>query len=113
MKKTVIYARVATQSQLEKDNKLGSQVNELKAFAKKKGYRVNWVFKEVASGLTQGTNRAFSYLLDLVEQEEIKVILCRDISRITRSYCDWKTISKLFKDKNVKIVSLDGVNSIK
>ncbi len=101
MKKCLIYGRKSTSSQEEKSHNLKDQITGLKKYAKKLGYKVVNVFQEYKSG----SKAAFSNLLEAVKQGEVKVIVCQDISRLARSYCDWKDIEKMFEEKGVKVVT--------
>lgn len=106
MKRCVIYARVACRQQvISKQNVLTEQVEELKKFAKKMKYKVDQVFREYGSGTDQD-RPALNQLLQEVKHGQVKNILCRDFTRLTRSFCDWVEIDQLFKAKGVKIIIL-------
>ena len=99
MKKCVIYARLAAEDKLE----LKSQVDDLQALAKKKGYTVDKVYKEFGSGFQ--INPMLNKLLQKVEAEEIKIILCRDYTRMSRTFYDWQEIDQLLTEKGVEFIT--------
>ncbi len=99
MKKCVIYARLAAENKLE----LKSQVDKLQTLAKKKGYTVDKIFKEFGSGFQ--INPRLNQLLQKVEAGEIKVILCRDYTRMSRTFYIWQEIDQLLTEKGVEFIT--------
>jgi len=104
MKNCVIYARVACQEVNSKQDSLEGQVGQLMKFARKKNLKVKQVFKDYGSGLNQNRS-ALSHMLQEVEHGKVKNILCWDLTRITRRYCDWFQINQLLRNKGVTVVT--------
>lgn len=104
MKKCVIYARVASDKVDDKLNSLEGQVNTLKEYASKNNFEVYEVFEEYGS--CSSNRPAFSYMLEKIRQGKIKTILCTDINRIIRSYCDSQEIYELFENSGVVVISI-------
>lgn len=105
MKHCVIYARVACEQVDAQEDSLMSQVKHLKKFAKRNNLKVKQVFEEYGSGLNQ--NRpAFRHMLQEVSRGRVKNILCHDLTRISRSYCDWAEIGQLLKREGVRVITL-------
>ena len=80
----VIFSRVSSQSQ---DNE--RQILNLKQLANEKGWNVKRVFTETISGTIKTSDReGFKKMLEYVQQNNIKVVLVSELSRIGRRVLD-------------------------
>lgn len=85
----VVYGRVSTSSQ-SKD--LENQINSLVEYANKNGYKVDAIYKDIASGLTYD-RKSFKDLITKVLKHEIKTIFITYKDRFSRvSFDVWKSI---------------------
>jgi len=86
--KAVIYARVSSREQEETGYSLPAQEKLLKEYAERKGFEVVKVFSisESASGKRQ--RQIFNEMLSFVKRNNIKVILCEKVDRLTRNLKD-------------------------
>lgn len=81
-RQTVIYARVTTYFQRDE---LQNQVEILKKYAEKRGFRVHKVFAEVTSGFDSRYSRSELYnLLDMVMNNQVERILVTSRDRLSR-----------------------------
>ena len=95
----IIWSRVSSQSQ---DNQ--RQVSSLKQVAIEKGWVVKRVFEEKVSGTVKSTDRkVFSKILEYTEQNNIKLVLISEISRIGRKVVDILTVVDTFHSKGIAI----------
>lgn len=95
----IIWSRVSSQSQ---DNK--RQVSNLKQVATEKGWKVKRVFEEKVSGTVKSTDRKeFNKILEYLEQNNIKLVLISEISRIGRKVVDILTVVDTFHGKGIAI----------
>lgn len=95
----IIWSRVSSLSQ---DNK--RQVSNLKQVATEKGWRVKRVFEEKVSGTVKSTERkTFNKILEYTEQNNIKLVLISEISRISRRVVDILTVVDTFHRKGTAI----------
>jgi len=93
-----VYARVSTDKQDTRQ-----QINDLKRYAKYKGYKIFKIYDEQISGTTEGESRsAFADMLLEIQKGEIKHILVWELSRLGRSVLDVL--------KNVELFTKLGVN---
>ncbi|TLX78426.1 recombinase family protein [Labilibacter sediminis] len=101
MKKAVIYSRISTNR--AKQN-VERQELELKNFAKNNGVKVVKVFEEIASGKVQTIDRVeFKNMMNFIEAEEIKLILCTEISRLGRNNIDVLTTINYFNENKINL----------
>jgi len=95
----IIWSRVSSQSQ---DNQ--RQISSLKQVATEKGWKVKRVFEEKVSGTVKSTDRkAFNKILEYTEQQNIKLVLISEISRIGRKVVDILTVVDTFHRKGIAI----------
>jgi len=86
--KAVIYARVSSREQEETGYSLPAQEKLLREYAQRKGFEVVRIFSvsESASGKRQ--RKIFNGMLSFVKRNNIKVILCEKVDRLTRNLKD-------------------------
>jgi len=95
----IIWSRVSSISQ---DNQ--RQILNLKQIATDKGWNVKRVFQETVSGTVKTTERKeFNKLLEYVAQNDIRLILVSEISRIGRRVVDILTTVDTFHKKGIAI----------
>lgn len=93
----IIFSRVSSSSQ---DNL--RQVINLKQVATEKNWTVKRVFQETVSGTIKTTDRkTFSQLLEYVQQNNIKVVMVSELSRVGRRVVDILTTVDTFHQKGV------------
>jgi site-specific DNA recombinase len=105
MEKCVIYSRVSTDLQTTE-----SQLSKLREFAIKNSLEISKEFKETISGYKEGIHReAYELMKEYVIQNDIKIILVWEISRIGRRMNVLvDEITSLAETHKVNIHSLDG-----
>jgi DNA invertase Pin-like site-specific DNA recombinase len=86
--RAIIYARVSSREQEETGYSLPAQEKLLKEYAKRKGFEVVKVFSisESASGRRQ--RQIFNEMLSFIKKNDIKIILCEKVDRLTRNLKD-------------------------
>jgi len=95
----IIWSRVSSISQ---DNQ--RQVLSLKQLAKEKDWTVKRVFEEKVSGTVKSTDRKeFNKLLDYLIQNDIKLVLISEISRIGRKVVDILNVVDTFHKRGIAI----------
>ena len=96
---TIIWSRVSSSSQ---DNQ--RQILNLKQVATEKGWTVKRVFEETVSGTVKTTERKeFNKLLEYSIQNDIKLILVSEISRIGRKVVDILTTVETFHKRGIAL----------
>lgn len=95
----VIWSRVSSDSQ---DNL--RQISNLKIEAEKRGFNVKRVFIETVSGRIKTTERKeFNTLLEYVKQNDIKIVMLSEISRIGRKVVDVLNTVDIFHQYGIGI----------
>jgi DNA invertase Pin-like site-specific DNA recombinase len=95
----IIWSRVSSISQ---DNQ--RQVLNLKQVAGEKGWTVKRVFEEKVSGTVKSTDRKeFNKLLEYLIQNDIKLVLISEISRIGRKVVDILNVVDTFHKRGIAI----------
>lgn len=103
MVQAVIYARVSTQ-----DQDCARQVDDLKAFALRAGYKVVGVYTEKASG-TKNDRIERNKVLKLAQARKIDAILVTEMSRWGRSTADLIGTLKQLESFSVSLIAMSGM----
>jgi len=108
VKKCVIYTRVSTDMQAEKEfNSCEAQEEKIRNFVKSQN---NWEVIKVYSdpGYTGANiNRpALQELLEDIEKGQIDIVCCYKIDRLTRSPKDFYQLVELFEQNKVDFISV-------
>lgn len=97
--KTIIYARVSTNSQ-EYDR----QIADLREYASKMGYEVVKEFSEKVSGAKRVAEREqLSELMNYVETHKVDKVLIYECSRLSRRIVDFLSIVEQLNDLKVSL----------
>ncbi len=95
----IIWTRVSSESQQNQ-----RQILSLKQIATEKGWNVKRVFEEKVSGTVKSTNRKeFNKILEYTEQNNIKLVLISEISRIGRKVVDILTVVDTLHKRKVAL----------
>jgi len=86
--KTVLFARVSSREQEETGYSLPSQEKLLKEYAERKNFKIakNFSISESASGKYQ--RKSFDDMLDHIKKNNVKIIVCEKVDRLTRNLRD-------------------------
>lgn len=104
-RKCVIYARVSTQKQ-KKD--LSNQIEVIRKYANEKGYTVDSVYSDIASGLNFDRGE-FQDLVNDIISYKIKTVVISNKDRLTRvSFDMWKS---LFKQFSCELIVMNNDNT--
>ena len=102
--KAVLFCRVSSKEQEETGYSLTAQERLLGGYADKHTFEVSRVFSisESASGKSQ--REIFSQMICYVQKENIKIIVCEKVDRLTRNFKDAVTIDEwLEKDEERQV----------
>ena len=86
--KCVLYCRVSSREQEDTGYSLPAQEKLLKSYTEKKNFRITKKFSisESASGKKQ--REIFTEMINYTKQNNIKIILCEKVDRLTRNFRD-------------------------
>ena len=103
-KKAIIYARVSTEKQAERELSLEAQVEICRKKAKELGYEVVKVFKEAESGRSAEKREEFQKAIDYAISNKIDAFIVYDTSRFARNRQDAIVYKTLLRKKGVKLI---------
>ncbi len=86
--KTVLYSRVSSREQEETGYSLPAQEKLLKEYSEKKGFSIAKKFSISESASGQYQRKTFNEMLDYIKENDIKVIICEKVDRLTRNLRD-------------------------
>lgn len=98
-KRVTIYARVST-----KDQHPETQVNDLKRYARDRGFKVMKVYEEKASG-KRADRPEFQKLLDDIRKRRTDAVLVWKLDRLARSTRELLNRLEEFRTINVELIS--------
>jgi len=103
-RKTIIYARVSTR---EQKADLENQIKALKQFCIARGWRIDSIYKDVASALDFDRRKEFNRLIEEVMDYQVERVVVMRRDRLTR--IGWKFFENLFKRFGTEIVVVEDV----
>lgn len=107
--KAVIYARVSTNGQ-----DYQRQLDELRSYADRMGYKVVKVFSEKISGAKKVEERAaLSGLLGYVQNHEVDKVLVYECSRLSRRVVDFLSVIERLTEQGVSVyIHQNGLDTL-
>ena len=105
-RKTYIYARVSTRKQ-KKD--LENQIENLKQYCFSKGYQLDNVFSDIASGISFENRTEFFKMLDDILNDKVEKVIITYKDRLSR--VGFELFKYLFKKYNCEIEVVSEVGS--
>ena len=103
----VTYARVSSHEQKTKGD-LDRQSQRLSEYCAKQKYRVEYILKDVGSGLSD-TRSGFNKLFDLVISRKISKVIVEHKDRLTRF--QFNVLVKFFESYGVKIEKVEAISA--
>ena len=85
---TILFARVSSREQEETGYSLSAQEKLLKEYASRRDFRVNKTFSIAESASGQKQRKIFKEMLDYIIKNDVKVIVCEKVDRLTRNLKD-------------------------
>jgi len=104
MKKVVIYCRVSTVMQEEKDS-LKNQIEQCKQYCSANNMQIIKVFADVESGTVDDRNE-YLKLKEEIEENNFDVLVVYETSRISRKLIELLNFLKLIQDKGIEFKSV-------
>lgn len=80
-RQTILYGRVSTYKQ-KRD--LSNQMQTLENFAMKRGYQIDQIYSDIASGISFQQRKQFFDMLDLIIQGKVKRVVITHKDRLSR-----------------------------
>lgn len=110
--KSVIFARVSSREQEETGYSLPSQEKLLKEYGERKDFAISKKFSisESASGRYQ--RKTFNEMLEYVKENNINIIICEKVDRLTRNLRDAVSINEWINDDSKRQVHFVKENCV-
>jgi DNA invertase Pin-like site-specific DNA recombinase len=106
--KCVVYARVSTAKQSEKELSIPAQLEAARAYARERGWTIVDEYVESGVSGTSANRPALKRLLGAVQNPsgEVQVVLVHKVDRLARNVYDHATIRTLLKKRGVQLASV-------
>lgn len=106
--KAVLYARVSSEKQAEKDLSISAQLKALRKYAAEKGYEVIREFVDEAESARTANRPAFQEMIALAKSKPkpFDVILVWKLSRFARNREDSIVYKSLLRKRGIQVVSI-------
>ncbi len=103
----ILYARVSTGQQAEKELSIPAQINAMKRYALERKLVVAAVYEDVASGYSFGQRPGLvSALRQAAKDEAVSALLVHKVDRLSRNTYQYLTIKGQLRSHGVNIVSV-------
>ncbi|MBD3362319.1 hypothetical protein GF362_01210, partial [Candidatus Dojkabacteria bacterium] len=106
MKKAVIYTRVSTEEQAKHDLSLPFQKDKCNEYAEKNGYVVMQEFEDAGKSARTANRPALLEMISYISNRKINAVIVHKSDRLSRDMADFWTMRKMFKDKEIKLLSV-------
>ena len=107
--KVILYARVSSEKQAEKDLSIKAQIKELKNYAERKNFTVIDLFIDEAKSARTANRPDFQKMIALAKQKNppFEAILVWKLSRFARNREDSILYKSLLKKKGIQVISIN------
>jgi DNA invertase Pin-like site-specific DNA recombinase len=106
--KAVLYARVSSEKQAEKDLSISAQLKALRKYASDKGFEIVREFVDEAESARTANRPAFQEMIALARQKTkpFDAILVWKLSRFARNREDSIVFKSLLRKKGIQVISI-------
>ena len=103
----LLYARVSTDKQAQKELSIPAQIDAMKQYAKRNGWKIIGHFiDEGKSAKTTNRPELRRLIRQCKENKNIDVVLVHKIDRLARNLIDYATVKAILKQKGIRMVSV-------
>jgi len=103
----LLYARVSTDKQAQKDLSIPAQISAMRDYAKKNEWKgIDNFIDEGESAKTADRPELKRLIQHCKENKEVDIILVHKIDRLARYLIDFATIKAILKQKGIRLVSV-------
>jgi len=105
--KCLLYARVSTDKQAQKDLSIPAQIAAMKEYARRNGWKVIGHFIDEGESAKTANRPELKNLIQYCkENKNIDVVIVHKIDRLARNLIDYATIKAILKQKGIRLVSV-------
>lgn len=103
----LLYARVSTDKQAQKELSIPAQIAAIKEYAKRNGWHVVGHFVDEGESAKTADRPELKRLIQhCKENKNVDIVLVHKIDRLARNLIDYATIKAILKQKGIKLVSV-------
>ena len=110
--KSILFARVSSREQEETGYSLPSQEKLLKEYSGRCGFEISKIFSISESASGRGQRKTFNEMLNYAEKNNIKIIVCEKVDRLTRNLKDASSINEWINEDNERQIHFVKENCI-
>jgi len=105
---TILYARVSTDRQAQKDLSIPAQMSAMQDFVKKKGWKIIGTYIDAGESAKTADRPELKKLLKFCREKggQVDIVMVHKIDRLARNLVDHATIKGLLKQKEIRLVSV-------
>lgn len=103
----LLYARVSTDKQAQKDLSIPAQIEAMKDFARKNSWKIEKVFIDEGESAKTANRPELKRLIQHCKENKcVDVVVVHKIDRLARNLVDYATIKAILKQKGIRLVSV-------
>ena len=103
----LLYARVSTDKQAQKDLSIPAQIEAMREYAKRNGWKIIGTFiDEGESAKTANRPELKRLIKHCKENKQVDLVIVHKIDRLARNLVDYATIKAILKQKGIRLVSV-------
>ncbi len=103
----LLYARVSTDKQAQKDLSIPAQIEAMREHAKKNSWKIIGHYVDEGESATTANRPELKNLLQhCKENKDIDIVIVHKLDRLARNLVDHATIKAILKQKGIKLVSV-------
>jgi site-specific DNA recombinase len=108
IRRVVLYARVSTVEQAERDLSLPAQLDALRRFCTTRGYEIVGEYKEEGASGTDDNRKVFRRMLEdvLAPSKDVQAVLVYQSSRFMRNATKARALKDQLKRRGVRVVAI-------
>jgi DNA invertase Pin-like site-specific DNA recombinase len=105
--KCLLYARVSTDKQAQKDISIPAQIEAMRKYVKRNGWKVAGHFVDEGESARTANRPELKKLIDQCkEKKDIDAVIVHKIDRLARNLIDYATIKAILKQKGIRLISV-------
>lgn len=103
----LLYARVSTDKQAQKDLSIPAQIAAMKGYIKTNGWKIAGHFVDEGESARTADRPELKNLLQYCkDHKDVNVVLVHKIDRLARNLVDYATIKAILKQRGIRLVSV-------
>lgn len=103
----LLYARVSTDKQAQKDLSIPAQIEAMREYAKRNGWKVAGHFVDEGESARTANRPELKKLIEQCkENKNVDAVVVHKIDRLARNLIDYATIKAILKQKGIRLISV-------